>query len=201
MLIHQDLCTLPIPLQAKHYLMHLQLYIKAPLLLHCASDWHRWLMWQPDVSSTCAPEAEGKQRRDAAGGFVYELFGLPVQSRQGGKAPCSSKLGLHLLLLNLFSLPGGSLTYLQDFYPNLHDLYCPCCWTRPSLPHSAACSGSERTGTVVCHVPIQSRSQSNGSSSVQCLEAQQCTEYSGNVWRLQQLHLLGDRIAALCMLQ
>lgn len=112
MLIHQDLHTLPIPSQAKHYLMHLQLYITAPLLLHCPSGWGRWLVCQPDVSSTCAPEAGGKQRCDAAAGFVCQLFGLPAQSRQEGKTPCSTRLGLHLLPLHSLSLPGGSLSSL-----------------------------------------------------------------------------------------
>lgn len=112
MLIHQDLRTLPIPSQAKHYLMHLQLYITAPLLLHRASGWGRWLMCQPDISSTYAPEAGGEQRCDAAAGFVYQLFRLPVQSRQEGKTPCLTRLGLHLLPLRPLSLPGGSLSSL-----------------------------------------------------------------------------------------
>lgn len=44
MLIHQDLHILPIFLQAKHYLMHLQLCITAPLLLCYAVVWGGWLM-------------------------------------------------------------------------------------------------------------------------------------------------------------
>lgn len=44
MLIHQDLHILPIPLQAKHYLMHLQLYITAPLLLCYAIGRGGWLV-------------------------------------------------------------------------------------------------------------------------------------------------------------
>jgi len=115
MLIHQDLRTLPIPSQAKHDLRHLPLYITGPLLLHHAGGWGGWLMCQPDLSSTHAPEAGGEQRCNAAAGFICQLSGLPVQSRQEGKTPCSTRLSLRLLPLHPLSLPGGSPSFPLAF--------------------------------------------------------------------------------------
>lgn len=106
--------------------------ITAPLLLHRASGWGKWLaaslMCQPDVFEICSPKAGGKQRCYTAARSACQLSGLPAQSRQAGKTPCLSRLPL--LPLHPLSMPGGSLSSLWHFYPSLCAMYHPCSWTR-----------------------------------------------------------------------
>lgn len=188
MLIHQDLYILSFPLQAKHYLMHLQLYITAPLLLCCASGWGGWFL-----PGRCFQFLHSWHRRQTQVEWRSWVY-LPALW-----TPCTEQARKQDSLLNQAECPSAlsriltptSVTrtaHVAELGPLLHIVqHVQAERDRESaLPHPyAACPGHK----AVAEVPF---------SALKSCSVLTTQEMSGDI---QQLHLLGDRIIALCLLQ
>lgn len=182
MLIHQDLHILPITLQAKHYLMHLQLYITAPLLLCCAIGWGGWL--------------------------VPDRYFQHLHSWHAGK-----HVGTLQLSLPALRTPCTKQARRQDSLPN--QAQSPSALSRILIPASVTSTVHvAELGLHLCTVKHVQAVRAWGQYFALSLSCQswhkavvevpfRALKSYGvlNVCRLQQLHLLGDKITALCLLQ
>lgn len=187
MLIYQDLHILPIPLQAKHYLMHLQLYITAPLLLRCASGWGGWL-----VPDRCFQYLHSWHRRQAqvecCSWVCLPALWTPC-AEQARRQDSVIKQVQSPFALSRILIP-TSVTRTAQVAEPLSSTQCSVFrqWEHgdSALPCPYPASPGDK---AVAEVPFSAMK----SHSVLATQ-----EMSGDI---QQLHLLWDRITALCFLQ
>lgn len=153
------ICILPIPLQAKHYLTHLQLYITAPLLLCYATVWGGWLV--PDRRFQylhCWHRRQTQLERCRV--CLSALW-----------TPCTEQARRQDSLLNQVQSPSAlsriliptSVTHVAEL-----DLLC-------TVQHVQAVRAWGQYFPMA--LSSQSWAQSSGRSPIQCPEVLQCIDY------------------------
>lgn len=182
MLIHQDLHILPITLQAKHYLMHLQLYISSSSTLLC-----NWLGWMARARQIFPALALLTRRQTHMGTLQLSLPALRTpctkQARRQDSLPnqAQSPSALSKILIPASVTSTVHVAELGLHFCTVKHVQAVRAWGQ-YFALSLSCQSWHK---AVVEVPFRAL------KSYGVL----------NVCRLQQLHLLGDKITALCLLQ